>query len=184
MKQSRVAGRYAAALMLLTEEYAKPETVVKGLMTVRQAIADSRDLRRLLESPVVSKERKKSVLAEIFKRKIPPPVQSYLALIVEKGRENALPEILDRYMVLRDEALGIVAVDVRTASEFSPKQSKALTKQLEQYTQKKVRVVFSIDKSLKGGFVARIGDTMLDGTIRRQLDILRTRFKEGAFDSN
>ncbi|MCX6138134.1 MAG: ATP synthase F1 subunit delta [Ignavibacteriales bacterium] len=184
MKQSRVAGRYAAALMRLTAEQKRPETVVKGLMTVRQAIAGSRELRRMLESPVVSKERKKIVMAEIFKRKIPTVVQSYLGLIVEKGRENALAEILDRYAVLRDEALGIIAVDVRTALAFSPKQSKSLTQQLEQYTQKKVRVVFSIDKSLKGGFVARIGDTMLDGTIRRQLDILRTRFKEGAFDSN
>jgi F-type H+-transporting ATPase subunit delta len=184
MKQSRVASRYAAALMRLTAEQDKPELVAKGLMTVRQAVAESRELRRLLESPIISKDRKKTVLSEVFKRKVPVVVQSYLALIVEKGRENALAEILERYVELRDESLGIVVVSVRGVSELSPKQTKALTQQLEKFTQKKVRIVFSLDKALKGGFVARIGDTVLDGSIQRQLDILRTRFKEGAFEAN
>ena len=184
MGQSRVAHRYAAALMRLTAEQEKPETVAKGLMTVSQALAGSRELLRLLESPVVSNERKKNALAEIFKRKITAPVPAYLAMIIDKGRASALAEILQHYFVLRDEALGIVSVNVSAVAELSPKQSKALKQQLEAYTQKKVRVVFSIDKSLKGGFVARIGDTMIDGSIQRQLEILRTRFKEGAFDSN
>ena len=184
MGQSRVAHRYAAALMRLTAEQEKPETVAKGLMTVSQALTASRELRRLLESPVVSNERKKNVLAEIFKRKITAPVQAYLAVIIDKGRASALAEILHQYFVLRDEVLGIVSVNVSAVAELSPKQSKALKQHLEAYTQKKVRVVFSIDKSLKGGFIARIGDTMIDGSIQRQLEILRTRFKEGAFDSN
>ena len=184
MGQSRAAHRYAAALMRLTTEQEKPETVAKGLMIVSQALTVSRELRLLMESPIVSNERKKIALAEIFKRKVTASVQAYLALIIDKGRAGALAEILHQYFVLRDEALGIVSVNVSAVAELSPKQSKVLKQHLEAYTQKKVRVVFSIDKSLKGGFVARIGDTMIDGSIQRQLEILRTRFKEGAFDSN
>jgi F-type H+-transporting ATPase subunit delta len=184
MTHSRVAHRYASALLHLTAEQEKPDAVAAGLMVVKNAVDASRDLRRFLESPVVSKEKKKEVLRTMFKRKVPAAVQLYLAGLVDKGRENALGEILRQYFLLRDESLGIVAVDVKTASKFTPKQSKALTQQLELYTQKKVRITFSLDTALKGGFVARIGDTMLDASITRQIEILRTHFKDGAFEQN
>jgi len=77
-----------------------------------------------------------------------------------------------------------VSVDVRTAIGFSAAQENSLKTQLEAYTQKKVRVSFSLDTMLKGGFVAKVGDTTLDGSIRRQLEILRARLKDGSASKN
>jgi F-type H+-transporting ATPase subunit delta len=111
-------------------------------------------------------------------------VFQYLSAIIEKRRESVLAEMLEQYFLLRDEQLGIVSVDVRTAVKFSAEQEKSLIRQLESYTQKKVRVSFSLDKILKGGFVAKVGDTTLDGSIRRQLELLRSRLKDGSVSKN
>ncbi len=184
MSNLRVAKRYASALIELTNGEKKPEAVADDLLTVQAAIASSRELRSLLASPVVSKEKKKAVLTEIFQKKIGDAVFQYLISIIEKKREDVLPEMLVQYFLLRDEQLGIVSVDVRTPVEFSSTQEKALTKQLESFTKKKVRVSFSLDKMLKGGFVAKVGDTMLDGSIRRQLELLRVRLKDGSVSKN
>lgn len=184
MSNLRVAKRYASALMELTGENKKPEAIANDLLTVQSAIKASKELRLLLASPVVPKEKKKAVVAGIFNKKIGDVAQHYLASIVEKRREDILPEILEQYFLLRDEQLGIVSVNVRTAVEFSAAQEKALIKQLESFTQKKVRVSFSLDKILKGGFVANVGDTTLDGSIRRQLELLRSRLKNGSVSKN
>ncbi len=184
MSNLRVAKRYASALMALTGEAKKPETIADDLLTVQTTIKASRELRSLLASPVVSKEKKKAVIAEIFGKKIGVVVNQYLEAIIEKRREDVLPEVLEQYFLLRDEQLGIVSVDVRTAVKFSAEQEKSLVRELESYTQKKVRVSFSLDKVLKGGFVAKVGDTTLDGSIRRQLELLRSRLKDGSVSKN
>jgi F-type H+-transporting ATPase subunit delta len=184
MSNLRVAKRYASALMALTAESRKPEAIADDLLTVQAAIKSSRELRSLLASPVVPKEKKKAVVTEIFQKRIGGDVQEYLHSIIDKRREDVLAEILLQYFLLRDEQLGIVSVDVRTAVEFSAGQEKSLVKQLEAYTQKKIRVSFSLDKLLKGGFVAKVGDTTLDGSIRRQLEILRSRLKDGSASKN
>ncbi|MFH1171386.1 MAG: ATP synthase F1 subunit delta [bacterium] len=184
MKNIRVARRYAAALMALTGEHKKPDTVAKELLLVKETLRKSREFRLLLASPIVAKAKKKSVIEAVFKKKASAVVRTYLCSIVNKGREDMLVDILEQYFLLRDEQLGIVAVDISTAVKFSPLQEKKLTKYLESYTQKKVRVRFSIDTSVKGGFVATIGDTTLDASIRRQVEILRHRLKEGGFTAN
>jgi F-type H+-transporting ATPase subunit delta len=184
MSNLRVAKRYASALMALTADSKKPEGIANDLLMVQTAISSSRELRSLLASPVVSKEKKKVVITEIFAKKIGEDVLHYLDEIIAKRRENVLGEALVQYFLLRDEKLGIVSVDVRTSTEFSAAQEKSLMKQLEDYTQKKVRILFSIDKMLKGGFVAKVGDTTLDGSISRQLEILRARLKDGSASKN
>ena len=184
MSNLRVAKRYASALMAMTGDAKKPEALANDLLTVQAALKSSKELRLLLASPVVSKEKKKAVVTEIFKTKIGDDVYRNLLSIIGKGREGILPEILVEYFLLRDEQLGIVSVTVRTAVEFTPAQEKSLAKQLEVYTQKKVRVSFSLDKVLKGGFIAKVGDTTFDGSVRRQLQILRLRLKDGSASKN
>jgi F-type H+-transporting ATPase subunit delta len=184
MSSLRVAKRYASALMVLTGEAKEPEAIAGDLLAVQSAIKSSKELRSLLTSPVVPKEKKKTVMAAIFNKKIGNATQQYLASIIEKRREDVLAEVLEQYFLLRDEQLGIVSVNVRTAVKFSTAQEKALIKQLESFTQKKVRVSFSLDKILKGGFVAKVGDTTLDGSIRRQLELLRSRLKNGSVSKN
>jgi F-type H+-transporting ATPase subunit delta len=179
MSTYRIAHRYAGALMKLTAEQKKPEAAAADLMTVKNALEASRDLRMFLESPVISTEKKKTAFAEIFKKKINETVRGFLLEIIGKGRAQFLLSILTQYFELRDDQMGIVRVSVTTPVDFSVKQKKDLEKQLERYTGKKVAVAFSLDASIKGGFIARVGDTVLDGSIRRRLELLKTAMYEG-----
>lgn len=183
MSNLRVATRYASALMELTNEQKKSDAIAEDLSIVKNAIDSSRELRNVLASPVIAKEKKQAIIREMFKKKISEVVLGYLQEIVVKGRENVLGEILTQYFVLRDEQLGIVRVSVKTSVEFSSKQEKDLVKQLEVMTKKKVEIAFSIDKTIKGGFVARVGDTVLDGSIKRQLEILKMKLKQGSLNN-
>ncbi len=183
MSNLRVANRYASALMELTNEQKRPEIVAGDLLIVKNAIDTSRELRNVLASPVIAKEKKQAVLRDIFTKKVSELVIGYLDEIVAKGRENIIHDILKEYFTLRDEQLGIVRVTVKTSVEFSSKQEKDLRTQLEAMTKKNVEIVFSIDKTIKGGFVARLGDTVLDGSVKRQLEILKMKLKQGTFNN-
>jgi len=169
--------------MKLTNEQKKSDAVAEDLLNVKNAIDASRELRNLLASPVVPKEKKKAALRDIFKKKVGELVMGYIDQIIMKSRENVLGEILTQYFVQRDEQLGIVRVSVKSSVEFSAKQEKDLVKQLEAMTKKKVEIVFSLDTSIKGGFVARVGDTVLDGSVKRQLEILKMKLKQGSLNN-
>lgn len=179
MSTYRIAHRYAGALMKLTAEQKKPEAAAADLMTVKTALEQSRELRMFLESPIINTEKKKAAVAEIFKKKIGASVRGFLLEIIEKGRGPFLLPILTEYFELRDDSMGIVRVSVTTPVDFSTKQKKELEQQLERYTGKKVAVNFSLDASIKGGFIARVGDTVLDGSIRRRLELLKLAMYEG-----
>jgi F-type H+-transporting ATPase subunit delta len=183
MSNIRVAARYASALMELTNEQKKPDVIAEDLMVVKNAIDASRELRNVFASPVVPKEKKKAILRDVFKKKAGEIVLGYLEHIIDKGRENVLGEILAQYFIQRDEQLGIVRVSVKTSVEFSSKQEKDLVKQLEAMTKKKIEIAFSLDKTIKGGFIARVGDTVLDGSVKRQLEILKVKLKQGSFNN-
>lgn len=183
MSNQRVANRYASALMELTNEQKKPAAIADDLLTVLTTVDESRELRNVLASPIIPKDKKRAIVREVFKKKVGDLVAGYLDVMVAKGRENILHDILKQYFILRDEELGIIRVSVKTSAEFSGKQEKDLQKQLEAMTKKKAEITFSIDKSIKGGFIARVGDTVLDGSVKRQLEILKLKLKEGSYNN-
>ena len=179
MSVYRVARRYAEAALELGEEQKQGERLAADLELVGKAISGSREFVALLKSPVIGKEKKRTILTELFQPRVSGLTLSFLDLILEKGREDLMVAIIDEFFKLRDDRLGILALDVRAATEMTDDQQKTIVKRFEEMTQKKIRVSFSIDKQLKGGFVARVGDTVYDGSIRRQLELLRERFAEG-----
>jgi len=179
MANIRAAKRYAEAIISGAEEKNVLTRVIADMELMDRMIRESRDLLMFLDSPVVKKDKKRSVLTEVFGGTIHELTMSFVLLLVERERENILNEIITQFFVLRDERLGIVGVEIRAAEELSKDQHEKIQKRFEGMTQKKVRLAFSIDKQLKGGFLARVGDTVFDGTVKRQLELLRKRFEEG-----
>ena len=179
MSAYRVARRYAEAALELAEEQKQGERLAVDLEVVWKVMKESREFVALLKSPVISKDKKRALLAEIFQSKLSVFTFNFLNLIVDKGREDVLDDIIKEYYKLRDDRLGIVTLEVRAATELTKDQQQTIVTRFEGITLKKIRVAFSIDKQLKGGFVARVGDTVYDGSVRRQLELLRERFTEG-----
>jgi F-type H+-transporting ATPase subunit delta len=184
MKHARVASRYAAALMGAAEESRAVDAVARDLDALRATLASSRELQRLLESPIVSPARKRAILKEIFGARFGPLTMEFLSLLVEKSRESALSAAIERWFAMRDERLGIVTVDVTTAVELSADQTRAITSALERTTGKTIRVRATTDAAIKAGLIVRIGDTVHDGSMRRQLERLRERLVTGSSGVN
>jgi F-type H+-transporting ATPase subunit delta len=180
MRSTRVARRYAQALMSAAEERSILEKTTADLTKIAGVIQGSGDFRAFLHSPVVSIPRKKGVLQELFGKAVSPETLSFLDMLVTKQREGELAGIIEQFHALHDIKMGVVNVDVTTALELTAQQQKALLKELEQRTGKSVRLRMVVDTAIRGGLVVRIGDTVLDASLSHQLERLRERFARGA----
>lgn len=176
MKNTRVARRYAMALMAGAEQQRNIEGVARDMELVGKILNESRDLRLFIASPIISPLKKRAVFDALFGSRIGKETLTFIHLLTSKSREPVLQEIAEQFKLLHDEKLGIVTVEVRTSVEFNYGQEKDLRAELERMTGKKVRLQFLIDNAIKGGVVIRIGDTVLDASVRRQLERIRERF--------
>ncbi len=176
MSNLRIANRYAEALMTTAEELHFLKDVSDDLTVIKRSIDESHEFRLFLKSPIIKKEKKQQVFEAAFGKSIQPLTLKFLSLLAEKGREGILLNIIEAFVRLQDETLGIVNVHVKTASELSAQQTLQLEQRFETYSKKKVRIDVSLDSKLIGGFIARIGDTMFDGSVKRQLELLHKRF--------
>jgi F-type H+-transporting ATPase subunit delta len=179
MKNVRVARRYAQALMAIAEEQKVVDDVAGDLADIGRVLATSRELRALLSSPVVREGKKKAVFLELWETRVNRTTMAFILLLTHKQREHVLQDVINEYHALRDEKLGVVGADVRTAVAMSAAQERDLGARLTRSTGKKVQVRAAVDPAIQGGLVVRIGDTVVDASVRRQLERLRKRFREG-----
>lgn len=179
MRNQRVSRRYAQALMAIAAEQKSVDAVAADLASIGATLAASRDLQLLVASPVIQEGKKLSIFRELWEPRVGRVTMAFLSLLVTKRRETILPGVIEEYLALRDAAQGVLVAEVQTAVQMTGEQEAALVKRLETYTKKKIRMQKSTDPAIRGGMVVRIGDTVLDGSVRRQLERLRERFLEG-----
>jgi len=178
MAHSRVARRYARALLEIGREMKVVEQITSDVELLRAAISESRQLKLFLASPIVNHDRKKSVINELFRPRIGDLVYRFVTLLIDKGREALIEEIVVQYQLLLDDMMGIVRANVRGAYQLGPEELAGIEKKLTKVTRKDVHAAFSVDRKLIGGFIAKIGDTVYDGSLRRQLELLRLQLTE------
>jgi F-type H+-transporting ATPase subunit delta len=178
MANLRIANRYAEALLTTAEEMHILKNVSDDLTVIQRIIQESHEFQLFLKSPVIKKEKKQTVILATFGPSVQVLTLKFLSLLIAKEREDALPSVIDAFFRLQDEMLGVVHVHVKTAAGLSQQQSAQLKQRFEAYSKKKVFIDQSLDKQLIGGFIARIGDTVFDGSVRQQLELLRKRFAE------
>ena len=179
MSNTRAAYRYALAILGVAEDSKQLDAVSLDFDMMDGLIHSSRDFQLFLKSPVISKEKKKVVLGEIFKDKVNQLTYLFLQLCTTKGRENILPEIVQQFKKLRDTRLGLLSAEVHVATQMSNDQQKLLIEQLNKRTGKKVRLDIKQDPSIVGGFTVQYEDTVLDGSVRHQLEVLAGHFASG-----
>jgi len=184
MKNIKAARRYAVALLSVTDERRVVDAVAKDLELVGNTFRVSRDLRMLVASPVISRLKKEAVFRELFAGRIGTETQQFLILLIRKQREALLPAVAEEYLALRDERENIVNVDVTAAVDLTPAQETALSGAMARRTGKQVRLRLSRDPAITGGLVVKIGDTVLDDSVRHQLARIRRRFVEASAPSS
>jgi F-type H+-transporting ATPase subunit delta len=165
--------RYATALMSAAEDGGFLDRAVEELKLIGETLDKSRDLVHTMRSPLVKGDRKARILEEIFKGSVSEKMMLFLNLIARKKRAGLLPEIIHEFMLLLDEKRGIVNADFISAVALSQEQVDSLVSKFSQSTGKKIRAAVTIDKEIIGGVSVKIGDTIFDGSIRYQLQMLK-----------
>jgi len=176
---SGISGRYATALFELAKDASQIETVEKDLNALEAALADSADLRELTISPIYSREDQgKAVGAVAAKMGLGSLVSDTLGLLASKRRLFVLPQFIAGVKGLIAQDRGEVTADVSSAQPLSDAQAKDLAKALREAVGQDVVIKSTVDESLIGGLVVKVGSRMIDTSIKAKLAKLQNAMKE------
>ena len=178
MAKEAVRG-YAQALFSVAGAEDALETVEDELFRFARTLEAESKLRESLTDPALPVERKKAVIQDILGERASPHTTSIIGFLVEQGKARELTAIVEELVALAAERRKAAVAEVRSAVELSEKHRKDLAAALEHATGKKVELKVVVDPSVVGGVVARVGDQVIDGSIRRRLELARERMSEG-----
>lgn len=174
-----MAGRYAVALFELALEAKKLKEVEKDLKEFAAMLDGSDDLTRLVRSPVISAEQQRTALAAVLsKAKITGLTANFLNLVAKNRRLFAARDMIRAFGVLCSRHRGEVTAQVVSASKLSAAQAKALKASLKSAAGKDVQIDASVDESLLGGLIVKLGSRMIDTSLRTRLNNLKFAMKE------
>jgi F-type H+-transporting ATPase subunit delta len=175
MRETTIARNYAETLLELGRRAGDLHGFGQAAEDLASAMQSNRTLRLFLESPRISEAEKNRVLARAYEGQLPPLFVRFLQALVNHRRQMLLPEIAREYQDLMDQVEGRMHANVTVASEPSDAERKAVATQLSRAYGKQVVPHFSVNPAILGGVVVRVGDTVLDGSVRRRLATLRAR---------
>jgi len=174
MKNTKVAARYARALLDLAIEQKNLDSVLGDMQVFSATVKDSRDFELLLSSPIVKADKK----IEIFKLAFEPfekTTQEFMALITNNGREAMLGDIAEAFEAQVKEHRGIVPMTITSATALDASTRDAIIAKVQSSVEGKLEVEEKVDESLIGGFVVRMGDQRIDASVASQLNNLKQR---------
>ena len=183
MRDTTIARNYAEALL----ELARRANDLRGwgemIDSIANAIESDRRLRVFLESPRVSAQKKSQIIEKAYgtgEAAMPRNMVLFLMSLVRHRRQMLIPEIAHEYLDLVDQVEGRVHASVTVAREANDADRDVITKHLSRALSKEVVPHFHVNASILGGVVVRVGDTVLDGSVRRRLSTLRAKMLGGA----
>ncbi|MFH1075450.1 MAG: ATP synthase F1 subunit delta [Pseudomonadota bacterium] len=180
MKNLIVARRYAKALLAIAKEEGQADLYKKELAGVADLLEKNPSLKQALTNPLYLIGTRRQVLEKILdKIKLSDTIIRFLYLLFDKRRIVYIREISDFYQKLTDELANIARATVTTAIELSPETKEKIQAALSRLTGKKVMAETKVDPLLIGGVVAKIGDLILDGSIKTQLSNVEDLFRRG-----
>ena len=179
-----VARRYAQALYQDALQKKCVDRVDEDVLMIQESIADSPELGRFFEDPILTADKKNKVVDALFTDRIHGVTHALLKLLVEKGREGLFLQVASAYTAMRDTQQGIVEAQVRAALPLSAEDEQKIAKGIEGMTGKKVRLKATVDPEILGGLIIRVGDTVYDGSVLHKLGTLRGRLEQSTISIN
>jgi F-type H+-transporting ATPase subunit delta len=168
-----VADRYAMALLHSCPDLATIERVKDELVVIKETWDISRDTRDFLLNPKIPPKIKKLVLEKALSDKLSPVMMKLLALLIDKHRQNILPDIADMYIEATDRVRGVEHAEIIVAVQATPDISQKLLDAVQRFSTREVEVTFKVDPSIIGGVVIKLGDRVIDGSLKRRFSDLR-----------
>lgn len=172
MKDTRVAKRYAAALFDVAKRNAILDAVGTDITLIERFVAEVPYLKAVLLQPLVSDTRKNKVVTDAFGDRVTATSLNFLKLLIRKRREELIDVCIAEFRALYAQAHNQTNAVATTAVPLTPEQTERLTASLQKMTGKTVHLTTTIDPALIGGTVVRLGDTVIDGSVRGRLERL------------
>ena len=173
-----IADRYSAALFALAEEKAAFEAVESDLKALKAMLVDSADLRRLVSSPVITRrDQGNAIVALAEKAGWNELTRNLLGLLAKNRRLFTVSGVIDAFLARLAALRGEVTAEVATAKALTAAQKKSLAAALKKVIGKDVALEVTVDPSLLGGLVAKVGSKMVDASLKTKLQQLTLALK-------
>jgi F-type H+-transporting ATPase subunit delta len=173
-----LAGRYATALFELAEADKQLDEVANDLLAIDQMLEKSDDLKRLIRSPVISRDNQGMAMAAVMEAaKARELSRKFIGLVAQNRRLFVLPAMIKAYQALIKVLRGESTAEVVSAKKLSAKQLKGIEDALKNATGTNVSVDASVDESLLGGLIVKVGSRMVDSSLKTKLNQLRFSMK-------
>jgi F-type H+-transporting ATPase subunit delta len=175
MNESTIGRNYAEALLSLAKKSGDVEEWGELLDAIASAMREDQTLRTFLESPKLAAAHKIEILDKALGRRVPKLFLRYIETVIQKRRQMLIPAIAIEYQALIDESENRLHANVTVAREPADSEKEGLARQLSRLFGKQVVPHISHNPAILGGVIVRVGDTVMDGSVRKRLSVLKQR---------
>ncbi len=182
MSNQAVARKYARALFSLSQAKGKDELAANAevLAGLAGALKDSPALAGLISSPLFSVTEKRQVISQLLdKTGAGAMVRDFCLLLADKNRLPSITDIAASYAAMLDDQSGVLRGEMITAVPLSADKQRGIKTHLEKISGKEIALDFQVNQEILGGLVLRVGDRVLDGSLKAQINILKDQIKRG-----
>lgn len=174
---------YGEALFQIAVEEGRIDEMMEEIGTVRKALEENRELSVLMDYPKIIREEKVHLMESCFQGQVSDDVTGFLTVVVSKGRFKEIPAIFDYLTMRMKEYKKIGVVTVKSAAELRREQKERIREKLMATTDyKSLEIDWQVDESLIGGLVIRIGDRVVDSSLKYKLEQLTSRLLKISLD--
>jgi len=182
MPNPRLASRYAKSIIDLAVDKGQLETVFADMQWLQKLLKASRDFANLLRSPIIKPEKKQQVVVAIIKGNVSDITVLFVRLLIAKGRESSLPEIITSFIDQYKHYKNIYTVKLATAAGLSDELKDAIINQIKKTsTMQNIELETTVNKDLIGGFVLQAGDKLIDASVAYNLKQIARQFENNDF---
>lgn len=182
MPNPRLASRYAKSLIDLSQEQGQLEKVYQDMLFLQNIIKTNRDLANLLRSPIVSADKKDKIVEAVTAGRVSQLTASFNKLLISKGRESNLPEIITSFIQQYKSIKNIHTVKLTTAVPVSEEVKASIIEQVKKTSNlQNIEMETTVDPNIIGGFVLQAGDKLVDASIAYDLREISKQFQNNDF---
>ena len=173
------ARRYAEAALAIADRDGTVETWRAALTSAAAALGRA-DVARVLANPAMPFDARRSIAEQVLGKTITGGPLNLVLLLIRRGRPELLPAVAREFQRLYERRVGIVQATVTSAAPLSAAEVKALSERLAGMTGGRVVITVAVDAAILGGVMVRLGDRLIDGSVRGRLERLRSKLASGA----
>ncbi|MGY4383733.1 F-type H+-transporting ATPase subunit delta [Pedobacter sp. UYP24] len=180
MSENKAASRYAKSIIDLSKEQNSFEEVKNDMALLAKIIDENSELEAILKNPIIPLVKKAGILKDVFGTKVQPLTNTFMNLMVMKGRSDILFGTSKAFIAQYNIIKGIVTAEVSSATELTADNIKEIEVIVKKETNaNEVVIKAKISEKLIGGFVLKVGDKQFDATILHGLNKLKKEFAQG-----